>query len=45
MYTYTTVTQEALKASYTSLYKTLQILVVAWDDATVKADINPALAL
>lgn len=41
--TYTAVTQEALEASYTSIYQTLKILVVSRDDTTIEADINPAL--
>ena len=43
--TYTTVTQETLEASHTSVYQALKILVISWNDTAIEADINPALAL
>jgi hypothetical protein len=42
--TYSTVAQETFEASDTSLDQTLQLLVVARNDTSVKANIDPALA-
>jgi hypothetical protein len=42
--TYSTVAQETFEASDTSLDQTLQLLVVARNDTSVEANIDPALA-